>query len=164
MAAQWQAAAEAWRTAARAARDASLYWAYMPSDCKHAVLFTASTCVGSSPAKYVPGIGPFSLAWGWLLIGMLLGLCFWDLVQAVERLGARWMQLRDQHHEARRRAHLPLWHPAAVAALASAGNGPERVFLQRLVDDGDAALQMLALCTGWHRAKRLPAFLGKISW
>ena len=71
------------------------------------------------------------------------------------------MQLRDQHHEARRRVRLPLWDPAAVAAIASAGNGPERVFLQRLVDDGDAALQMLALCTGVAPRETLARVLGQ---
>ena len=161
MAAQWQAAVEIWRAATRAARDASHFWAYLPSDCKHAAVFTASTCAGFSPAKYVPGLGPLSLAWGWLLIGVLLGLCFWDLAHAVESLVARMGQLRDHYRVARGQARRPLWHPAAAAALAMAGNGPERVFLQRLVDDGDAALQMLALCTGVAPREALARVLGR---
>ena len=51
-------------------------WAFLfalPRDCTLASIHTAMVCGGATPAYITPGFGPFSLAWGWLVVGVLMG-------------------------------------------------------------------------------------------
>ena len=123
----WNGALHVWETAVRAADVASKHWAVTPSDCRHAIVFTASTCAGVEPIRYSAGFGPFSLGWGWMLVGWLLGLLspqLWLLLYALGEHAARLPSLFTA-------ARPPAWHMAAMAALAQAPDGPRRVILQR---------------------------------
>ena len=61
------------RWVAELTRGAAPALALLPPTCKQAVAHTAMVCMGASPAYYAPGFGPWPLAWGWCLLGALLG-------------------------------------------------------------------------------------------
>ena len=41
------------------------------------------TCGGGAPAYFTPGFAPLSLAWGWLLVGLLLGALTSKVIEQV---------------------------------------------------------------------------------
>ena len=65
--------ATAWHHADHSARAAVAYLATLPRDCKLASLHATLLCMGEVPAYVTPGFGPFSLAWGWMIVGMIVG-------------------------------------------------------------------------------------------
>ena len=50
--------------------------ASLPPTCRESLTHAALTCSGVTPRYFTPGFGPLALAWGWLLLGVLLGLLF----------------------------------------------------------------------------------------
>ena len=129
---------------------------------------TLSTSAGGflPPSRFTPGFGPIALAWGWCLVGLLCGLLCGLLVGLYfEQLSRR---AAGMAHVLGRMAFsappglsaMPPWHQAVVAELARAGQGPRRVLLQRLCDDGDAALDLLAAAGGVTRLEALARILG----
>ena len=153
-----------------AARHATVAWATSSSKCRAAVAFSAqhvlSTCGGFAdelPAAFTPGFGPFALAWGWILVGMvlgiLLGLHFWDFLARLEQFWQRIDRIRRlaavaavaaadaEVGGAPGLAAIPPWLDAARNAFLVA-QGPQRIILQRLVEEGDPALQLLAAAMG----------------
>ena len=53
------------------------------------------------------------------------------------------------------------WHHAAQMELRAAPSGPRRVLLQRLVDEGDAALELLAAAYSVSKRDALARVLGE---
>ena len=164
---------QAWTHAQQAAEQASIYWAAAPRDCKEALFFSGSTCIGVQPKYYSPGFGPFSLAWGWLgvgwLIGLLIGLHFWHIVAGLERYAHRAEVIRaDMRNPAALTPQtppglqlMPPWHAAAYNALQVARDGPQRIVLRRLVEDGEAALELLMAFHGVTKREALATVLGE---
>ena len=58
----WSAASNAWTFAAT-----------LPPTCRQSLAHAAATCGGLAPTYFAPGFAPFSLGWGWFLLGVLLG-------------------------------------------------------------------------------------------
>ena len=176
-------ATQAWYQASVASAQASVYWAAAPRVCKDALIFSGNICAGYEPMQYYSsGFGPFPLAWGWLLVGVLVGflvgLHLWDLLAGLERFsqrgyfeGVRAQSLAACPMRGAPGLHLPpsapapqstpLWHQAACNALAVAPEGPQRNVLRRLVEDGEAALEMLVAATGVTKRTALARVLGE---
>ena len=165
---------KAWNFASAAADQAAVYWAAAPRECKHALIFAGNICAGVEPVQYYTrGFGPLALGWGWLSVGLLLGLLLGlnsrDIVAALEKYGHRVEMPRASLQIAAPAPlqpppglqPMPLWHQAARNALAFAPDGPQRVMLRRLVEDGDAALEFLVASTGASRRAALSRVLGE---
>ena len=70
----------------------------MPSTCKLALTHAALVCSGQTPDNVTtPGFPPLSLPWGWLLVGLLLGV----LLGVTSALMVSWWS-RRQTDRARR--------------------------------------------------------------
>ena len=136
----WEGAVKAWNAAQAAANHASTFWIAADKDCKNAVILATNTCLGYVPERYAAGFGPFCLAWGWMLMGFLIG---WLASLHVPSLTALWRPIY-----ARLMARQRPWHHAVQSALLQAADGPRKLVLQRLLDDGDDALQLLAANSG----------------
>ena len=62
---------------AYSAASSALWWAAsLPATCRESLAHAALTCSVATPRYFTPGFGPLALAWGWLLLGVLLGLLF----------------------------------------------------------------------------------------
>ena len=62
---------------AYSAASSAVWWAAsLPPTCRESLAHAALTCSGATPRYFTPGFGPLALAWGWLLLGVLLGLLF----------------------------------------------------------------------------------------
>ena len=55
-----------------AASSAMTFASSLPPSCRQSVAHALLTCRGGAPAYFLPGFAPLSLAWGWLLVGLLL--------------------------------------------------------------------------------------------
>ena len=56
--------------------------ASLPPTCRQAVAHAALVCSGVEPVCFSAGCGPFSLVWGWLLLGLVLGALLRSAVDA----------------------------------------------------------------------------------
>ena len=54
-----------------AASSPMTFAASLPPSCRQSVAHALLTCGGGAPAYFTPGFAPLSLAWGWLLVGLL---------------------------------------------------------------------------------------------
>jgi len=82
-AANWpQHLATAWHYTDRSARAAFVFLAALPTDCKLASMHATLLCMGEVPTYVTPGFGPFSLAWGWVIVGMFVGAAVTYLILA----------------------------------------------------------------------------------
>ena len=62
---------------AYSAASSAVWWAAsLPPTCRESLAHAALPCSGAIPRYFTPGFGPLALAWGWLLLGVLLGLLF----------------------------------------------------------------------------------------
>ena len=140
----------AYQVSHTASLSALTYLAALPKDCKLASLHAAMVCSWEEPAYYsVPGFGPFSLAWGWLLLGVGVG-------SALSALWMSWM------------GHLKL-DPSVgtLAALVTPAPVPEitRVrarndVLNFIAAGGSSALQELAAASSMTEQALLTAVIG----
>ena len=169
---------QGWAFAAGAAREAGAAWVAASAKCKAVITHSASrvftVCGGfdeEMPVLFTPGFGPFALAWGWCLVGivlgLLLGLHFWDFVSKLDQLAQRLERVRrvaaavpDLFGAPPGLAAIPPWHGAVQLALAQVTDPNRRIILRRLLDDGEPALQFLAASTGSSRRRALEALLG----
>ena len=165
----WDAAQGIWGAACAAADRSAQWWAGAPKECKDAIVFTTNLCAGYEPVKFTPGFGPLGLGWGWGLVGFLLGILacahFWNFVARMEQLGNRVLQVRLAAVPPLPPPGLPLqplWHQAVRDALVHAVDPNRRIVLQRLLDDGDAALQLMAASAGVSRRIALSRVLGEV--
>ena len=55
-------------------RGGLVYLAALPRTCHVASAHEAMVCAGSPPEYAMSGFGPFALGWGWMLIGMWVGV------------------------------------------------------------------------------------------
>ena len=67
--------ARVWSRGWSAASDAGAFAATLPPTCRQSLVHAAATCGGFTPMYFAPGFAPFSLGWGWFLLGVLLGAC-----------------------------------------------------------------------------------------
>jgi hypothetical protein len=168
---EWAGAATAWALnvwsqASVAAAHASVIWAQASPDCRSATLLATNICLGVTPLSVVtPGLGPLSLGWGWALIGFLVGILaglhFWELVARLEPLLS--FVFRHSRGLALPAEQRPPWHVAVQSALLQTGDVHRRIVLQRLLDDGNAALDLLAAHAGVSRRTALSRLLGEQS-
>ena len=163
-------AVASWGHAGTAAASAWAGWQAATGKCKGAIVHATYACAGlEQPASYSRGFGPFALGWGWLLVGMALGiLCglhFWNFVARLEQFIARLQDVREQARIAQLAAPglalIPPWHGAVRDALQAAQDEPRRTVLRRLCEDGDAALELLAASSGATKRAVLARLLGE---
>ena len=160
----WAVGQQVWASLSTAAVAASALWATASMDCKSAIVFATNTCVGGRPpVAFTPGFGPIALGWGWLLvgvcIGVLVGLHFWTFVDRT--LGAAIRFPSPQRNTAPGLQIIPPWHEAVREALVATNDAHRRIVLQRLLEDGDAALDMLAAGGGMSRRSALARMVGE---
>ena len=166
----WQTAQSFWGHASRAAARASLAWMASSAECKGAILaslhYTTSVCGGQEPpVQHTPGFGPLALAWGWGLLGVLVGFVLalhFPLIMSIVERPVRWYRSLGSSAAppAPGLAVMQPWHRTAQAELQTAPGGPRRIILQRLVDEGDAALELLAAMGGVSKRDALARVLG----
>ncbi|CAK0795118.1 unnamed protein product, partial [Prorocentrum cordatum] len=150
-----------------ALRAASVALTATAGECKGTIYYAVLECTGTRAApQNAPGFDPFSLAWGWCLLGLLcglmLGMCFDLIVRRAERsawvwaprvAGAASLAAAPGPPPGTQPAgrglaaapglqHMPPWNQAAAAAHGGAQEGPRRVVLQRLLDKGGAVLDL----------------------
>ncbi|CAK0799589.1 unnamed protein product [Prorocentrum cordatum] len=102
-----------------------------------------STRGGFEPAvRFAPGFGPFALAWGRRLVGVLGGLLIGTYFEQIANLAAS----------------LATGWEAELAAAT----GPRRAILLRLSDEGGAASDLLAAAGGVPRRGALASQLGPV--
>jgi len=164
-------AAGLWGFARQAAAEAAVTLAASSAQCKgaiiHSVYHSLQVCGGyEAPVRFTPGFGPLALAWGWcimgILLGFLLGLHFQDVVVKLESLVKCIQRVqRGGPLAPPGLSPMPGWHWAVEAELRVAPEGPRRIILQRLVDEGDAALDLLAAAGGVTRRDALARVLGE---
>ena len=158
-------AARAWDAASAASSHAAGAWQASSAGCRGAMAHAVAECGGFSlpVAQYTPGFGPIALAWGWCLVGvlcgLLIGLCFEQVAHRAASLAAGWGRLAQAVAGPPGLAAMPPWHQTVRGELAAAA-GPRRVILQRLSDDGEAALDLLAAAGGVTRRDALARVLG----
>ena len=65
---------QTWTWTRAQATTVAAFLSGLPRDCQLAALHTSLVCAGHDPQYYdYPGFGPFSLAWGWMIVGALVG-------------------------------------------------------------------------------------------
>ena len=95
----------------------------------------ALTCSGATPRYFTPGFGPLALAWGWLLLGVLLGLLSRRAAEAIVGLTS-----------GRQLPHTPWSWEALLRELSARTQDPSRhEVLQYLLQRGEAALVELSI-------------------
>ena len=171
--AAWPAAQQVWALASNAAKSAALAWEASTAKCKgaiaHSAYHLATVCGGfeeEAPTRFTPGFGPLGLAWGWCLVGVLLGLLlglnFWDIFTRLEQIAQRIEGVRRAGADAPPGLRpMPPWHGMVRDALAVAAEGPRRLVLLRLADEGDAALEFLAAAASVSKRTALARILGE---
>jgi hypothetical protein len=148
----WPLAVRFWEGSTAAAAHASIHWASVAPDCRSATIMAMNVCLGMTPAPGTPGFAHLSLGWGWGLVGFLLGLLLSPhLLLLCRRL----------HGAAIPTVGTAPWQNAVITALAQTSEHHRRIVLQRLIDDGDEALQLLAASAGVSRRAALARVLGE---
>ena len=123
---------------AYSAASSAVWWAAsLPPTCRESLAHAALTCSGATPRYFTPGFGPLALAWGWLLLGVLLGLLFRRAAAALVALAG---------------GHAPQCAPcsweALLRELAARTEDPNRhEVLQYLLQGGEAAVRDLSQAT-----------------
>ena len=126
---------------AYSAASSAVWWAAsLPPTCRESLTHAALTCSGATPRYFTPGFGPLALAWGWLLLGVLLGLLFRRAAAALVALAG---------------GHAPQCAPcsweALLRELAARTEDPNRhEVLQYLLQGGEAAVRDLSQATKPH--------------
>ena len=65
---------QAWQFAQQQSQSFVGFVSALPATCKLATMHAASICIGQVPEYWAtPGFPPITLAWGWLLVGILIG-------------------------------------------------------------------------------------------
>ena len=96
-----------------------------------------------------------------MMLGVFLGLHFWDLVACLDQCAQRIQRIRHTGLAAPPGLHtMPAWHAAVLAEHCITTEGPRRVILQRLIKEGDAALELLAALAGVSKREALARVLG----
>ncbi|CAE7283556.1 unnamed protein product [Symbiodinium sp. CCMP2592] len=134
---------------AYSAASSAVWWAAsLPPTCKESMTHTALTCSGATPRYFTPAFGPLALAWGWLLVGVLLGFLFRRAVCAIVGLaGGRPSQCPSPR--------TPWSWEALLRELSARNQDPHRhEVLQNLLQGCEAALEELC-----RASQRTPASL-----
>ena len=112
---------------AYSAASSAVGWAAsLPPTCRESPAHTALTCSGVTPRYFTPGFGPLALGWGWLQLGILLGLLF-------RRAAATLVALAGGCETG--------WEALLRACLARTQDPHRQAVLQYLLQGGEAALQ-----------------------
>ena len=109
----------------------------LPATCRQAAAHAAMVCSGMDPVYFSAGFAPLSLAWGWLLLGLLLGALLRPFIGA-------WMLALLQLAPLARApvARAPLVQPADARASAAVE------VLRCVALGGQDELHALATCAG----------------
>ena len=77
----WDAGVGAYSLASSAASHSYAAAAAMPTECKQATAHAGMVCAGYIPEYHLtPGFGPWPFGWGWLLVGIFLGILIASVV------------------------------------------------------------------------------------
>ena len=137
-------AGAAWTAAKLWTGDGFTYLATLPRTCVLATAHAAMVCAWEPPTCTIPGFGPLAIAWGWLVLGVLLGVLLAILfmyctgrvrvypaaaavLPALANLAAPQQQPAEQILD-----YILAGGRPALAELASATGMTEAVFLQRV--------------------------------
>ena len=64
-----------WQWGVASSNSLAAFSAALPTECKSSLIHTFGICSGARPLIFpTPGFSPFSLAWGWFLVGTLIGI------------------------------------------------------------------------------------------
>ena len=125
---------------AYSAASSAVGWAAsLPPTCRESLAHTALTCSGVTPRYFTPGFGPLALGWGWLLLGILLGLLFRRAVATLAALAG---------------GCETGWEALLRECLARTQDPHRQAVLQYLLQGGEEALQEVSGASG-----RTPATL-----
>jgi hypothetical protein len=159
-----------WQLAQRSAQGAYAFLSVLPQDCKMASLHAALVCGGADPEYNAPGFGPFSLAWGWMIVGTLTGaLTTYAGLSFFGMLRQRPQVVPYMQPPGPAPAPAPLAPPLAPLAPPPAPPAPTSIapaeqvrqeLLEYLATGGTAALQDLASSYGMSEAEFLMRSFG----
>ena len=140
-------ATELWNWTRGAAGDTWVFLSGLPANCWLASVHAGMVCMGQNPSYHsVPGFGPFSLAWGWMLVGIVVG--------------AAAMYIYMFHHgRLRRQSIRSINQPPSIPQMSAADSEREE-FLEYIALAGRPALQDLAARTGSTEADILIGLFG----
>ncbi|CAE7030350.1 unnamed protein product [Symbiodinium sp. CCMP2592] len=135
---------------AYSAASSAVWWAAsLPPTCRESMAHAALTCSGATPRYFTPGFGPLALGWGWLVVGVLIGLLSRRAVSAVVALAG-----------GRPSPHTPSNWEALMCELAARTQDPHRhEVLQYILQGGDTALDELSQASGRTSAPLLAHLL-----
>ena len=146
---------------------ASAYLSALPMDCQLAALHTTLVCTGRSVQYHsYPGFGPIGLAWGWLMVGVVIGgiVCFlalfWmgrirseptvmQLSTLMQPAGDTRPAVLPMRAQARADAlhYIAVAGPPALQELAAAARMSESAFLAQLLSSHPASPPGLTINT-----------------
>ena len=130
---------------AYSAASSALWWAVsLPATCRESLAHAALTCSGATPRYFTPGFGPLALAWGWLLLGVLLGLLGGRAAAALVAMAGGYQTMQATGS----------WEALLREHLARTRDPHRQAVLQYLLEGGDAALHEVSGASG-----RTPAAL-----
>ncbi|CAE7235143.1 unnamed protein product [Symbiodinium sp. CCMP2592] len=126
---------------AYSAASSAVWWAAsLPPTCRESMAHAALTCSGATPRYFTPGFGPLALGWGWLVVGVLIGLLSRRAVSAVVALAG-----------GRPSPHTPSNWEALMCELAARTQDPHRhEVLQYILQGGETALDELSQASWSH--------------
>ncbi|CAE7669743.1 unnamed protein product [Symbiodinium sp. CCMP2592] len=132
---------------AYSAASSAVWWAAsLPPTCRESMAHAALTCSGATPRYFTPGFGPLALGWGWLVVGVLIGLLSRRAVSAVVALAG-----------GRPSPHTPSNWEALMCELAARTQDPHRhEVLQYILQGGETALDELSQASGRTSCARRP--------
>ena len=148
-----QHSSDAWQFAQSSRRAAFAYLAALPRDCTLASLHASMVCLGTDVAYYTtPGFGPFSLAWGWALVGVMLGgLITFLMLSATGRM--------RREPTLATFASMTRTGPPTVATTTAADQARQDL-LDYIAIGGRPALQEIATSTGMNESEVLMNVFG----
>ena len=114
-------------------RSVAAYYTSLPTDCRGSIIHVDSVCMGSGPLYFpTPGFAPFSLSWGWFIMGILLGAILGTLV--MHAIGSKITS---------RNSRSP-WQPLLEIALSCSTDADHKRLLRHLLHEGDNAITRAA--------------------
>jgi len=111
-------------------------WQSLSPECRAELQHAVNVCTNMVPT--IPGFPPFRAAWGWLLLGLIVGFFTSVLLD----------HLRSRRRPNDTTVSIPTWRDLILDKMAVVADHAEREVLQYLADGGVQALEDLASHAG----------------